>query len=148
MTTKLKIKSKHLALEPAIIRHEEKKLQKQIAWAKKMNPDDNALPTEEWLRQDLTNHRRWEVRNEARATYLAIAFLSGVPYKVLEKARKNEVNFKAYILPRVVSMVLKYGPEIRDDRELKTVDGFVRYVVTDSRADKAKRLLLEWSELN
>ena len=147
MTTKLKIKSKHLALEPAIIRHEERKLQKQIAWLKKTS-QTNALPKEEWLRQDLSNHRRFEVRNEARATYLAIAFLSGVPYKVLEKARKNETIFKAYILPRVISMVLKYGPEIRDDRERKVVDGFTKYVVVDSRTDKAKRLLLEWSKLD
>ena len=148
MSIQLKIKSKHLALEPAIIRHEERKLQKQIAWLKKNAQADNSLPKEEWLRQDLTNHRRWDVRNEARATYLAIAFLAGKPYASLEKSRKNENNFNVYILPRVVSMVLKYGPEIRDDRERKIVDGFTKYVVVDSRADKAKRLLLEWSKLD
>ena len=148
MTTKLKIKSKHLALEPAIIRHEERKLQKQIAWLKKNSQADNSLPKEEWLLQDLINHRRWEVRNEARATYLAIAYLTGKPYTTLEKSRKNETNFKVYVLPRAVSMVLKYGPEIRDDRERKEVDGFVKYIVVDSRADKAKRLLLEWSKLD
>ena len=147
MSTKLKIKSKHLALEPAIIRYEERKLQKQIARFKP-HQATNALPKEEWLRQDLTNHRRWEVRNEARATYLAIAYLAGKMYKTVEKSRKEENVFKTYIIPRVVSMVLKYGPEIRDDRERKVVDGFTKYVVVDSRADKAKRLLLEWSKLD
>ena len=34
MSVELKIKSKHLALEPAIIRHEENKLLKQMKWYK------------------------------------------------------------------------------------------------------------------
>ena len=55
---KLKIKVKHLATEPAIIRHEEKKLKG-------------------FSRADLQYHRIWDVRNEARATQLAIAFMKG-----------------------------------------------------------------------
>ena len=35
MSIELKIKSKHLAFEPAIIRHEEYKLLEQIRWHKK-----------------------------------------------------------------------------------------------------------------
>lgn len=88
---KLKIKSKHLATEPAIIRKEERKLK----------------GTE---RTDLQFHRIWDVRNEARATQLAIAFLKGKNLKDIEPVRRNPYDYKHTVVERrVLAMVKKYG---------------------------------------
>lgn len=108
MSVELKIKSKHLSLEAQVIRFEENKLEKQIEWAKKNNKEFSSLRNE-WVNVNI--HRRWDVRNENRATYLARAFLTGIPYKLVERHRKpeNESKFNTYILPRVESMVNKYG---------------------------------------
>ena len=95
MSIELKIKSKHLALEPAIIRKEEDKVKKQIKHYKmyhQISADgtfasykEHPELTDLWLRYgNLVSHRKWEVRNEARATYLARAFIKGVPYNVVE----------------------------------------------------------------
>jgi hypothetical protein len=106
----LKIKSKHLALESGVIRHEENKLQKQIAWCRKNNKTDELNKLVDQL-NSLSVHRRVDVRNENRATFLARAFLSGKPYLKFE-ARRNperEYQFANAILPRVLVMVQKYG---------------------------------------
>ena len=88
---KLKIKVKHLATEPAIIRHEEKKLQG-------------------FSRADLQYHRIWDVRNEARATQLAIAFMKGKDINVIEpKIRDIRDHKHTVVLKRITAMVKKYG---------------------------------------
>lgn len=88
---KLKIKAKHLATEPAIIRHEERK----VSGMDKL---------------DLQYHRKWDVRNEARATQLAIAFLKGKDINSIEPKLKNAMDHKhVLVLQRVVSMVRNYG---------------------------------------
>jgi hypothetical protein len=114
MSIELKIKSKHLALEPAIIRREEQKLLKRIR-SGRCNDTADGSTTASLLRkfESLHNHRKWNVRNEARATELARAYLSGRPYNDVEWKRKpeNEFKFKRYIIPRIVSMVTKYGNE-------------------------------------
>lgn len=106
MSIELKIKSKHLALEPAIIRKEEKKILKQIR-SGYCNDTAGALRKYESLHQ----HRKWNVRNEARATELARAFLIGKPYSEVEQKRKpeNEFKFQHYIIPRIMAMVNKYN---------------------------------------
>lgn len=106
MSIELKIKSKHLALEPAIIRREEKKILKRIRSGR-----CNDTASAQLKYESLHNHRKWNVRNEARATELARAFLIGKPYSEVEQKRKpeNEFKFKRYILPRVVAMVNKYN---------------------------------------
>lgn len=106
MSIELKIKSKHLALEPAIIRHEERKILKRIRSGR---CNDTAEAFRKY--ESLHNHRKWNVRNEARATELARAFLAGKPYYTVENKRKpeNEYKFKRYILPRIVAMVNKYN---------------------------------------
>ena len=106
MCTELKIKAKHLALEPGIIRKEENKLRKQMKYNR-----DNAVTywDLERKRDSLCNHRRWNVRNEARATELARAYLAGKPYNHVEKKRNEDVMFQMYIVPRIVAMVTKYG---------------------------------------
>jgi hypothetical protein len=118
MSIELKIKSKHLSEEARIIRFEERKLLKQYQWAlnnyrsagnNDMYPswDDKAFMSY----ASLNHHRRWDVRNENRATYLARAFIAGIPYNQVEQKRKteNEYTFQAHIIPRVLSMVNKYG---------------------------------------
>ena len=105
MSIKLKIKSKHLALEAGVIRFEEQKLKRQIEWLK-IHQQDEAKFRGEW--NSLNSHRRFEVRNEARATYLARAYIEGRKYETIENNIKDLGTFKTYILPRVVSMVIRY----------------------------------------
>lgn len=110
MTVELKIKSKHLALEPSIIRHEERKLRKQIRANR--NYQDNKTADQlhaKWY--SLYTHRKWDVRNEARATHLARAYLAGKSYKSVEKTCYDNDLLKNVIVPRIVSMVMKYGPK-------------------------------------
>lgn len=86
---KLKIKAKHLAAEPAIIRHEESKL----------SGIDKRI---------LSEHRRNEVRNEARATQLAIAYLKGKETPELKWKDVHDYKHQL-VLKRLMAMVNKYG---------------------------------------
>lgn len=108
MSIELKIKEKHLALEPGIIRCEEEKLKEQIKYNKDKLKDTGALVTKLW---SLGRHRRWDVCNETRATHLARTYLAGKPYTYAEKKRKQdrESRFQYSIIPRIVAMVKKYG---------------------------------------
>lgn len=116
MSIELKIKSKHLSLESQVIRFEEEKLKKQLR-SKKV-PADQVMPLE-WKLHSLTNHRKLDVRNENRATFLARAYLEGKPYSSAELKRRpdREFIFKQSIIPRVVAMVTKYG-----NREQRKID--------------------------
>jgi hypothetical protein len=108
MSIELKIKAKHLALEPQVIRHEEAKLKKQIKYHR--SSDETSAFTLARKLDELINHRRWNVRNESRATNLARAFLAGDMYSKHEKRSKaNDMMFFMYILPRIHVMVTKYG---------------------------------------
>lgn len=114
MCIELKIKSKHLALEPSIIRCEERKLKKRM----KHNRDGEVSYWDlSRQRDNLILHRRWNVRNESRATELARAYLAGKPYSHVEKKRNDEVLFQMKIVPRIVAMVTKYG-----NKEQRSVD--------------------------
>lgn len=105
MSIELKIKAKHLALEPSIIRKEEARLKKQM----KYNRGENSYWDLARKREELSVHRRWNVRNESRATELARAYLAGKPYSYVEKKRNDDGMFQLYIVPRIVAMVTKYG---------------------------------------
>lgn len=106
MCIELKIKAKHLALEPAIIRKEEARLKKLM----KHNRGEGSYWQFERKLNELALHRRWNVRNESRATNLARAYLAGKPYNSVElMSRKNYPMFYHYIVPRIVAMVTKYG---------------------------------------
>lgn len=93
MSVQLKIKSKHLATEPAIIKHEIKR-----------NGQNQSLANN--LRQHLVD----VVRPESRATHLARAFIAGRDYGEVERSRKidNEYAFWFTVIPRVLKMVNKY----------------------------------------
>lgn len=119
MSIELKIKSKHLGLEAGVIRFEERKLTKQIEWLKS-HQQNGAAEVLIWKRKQIADHRRWDVRNENRATFLARAFISDIPYSSVERKRKPERELLLWnaILPRVVSMVCKYDKRFDpNDRE-------------------------------
>ena len=107
MSIELKNKSKHLGLEAKVIKFEEAKLKRQIRWhCDRLSPNKKL----EYALESITLHRKWDVRHENRATFLARAFIAGVPYKTVEHKRKpeNEYVFQHRIVPRVVAMVKKY----------------------------------------
>ncbi len=151
MTVELKIKSKHLALEPAIIRKEERKLSKRIKNYKqyhqlsndglfiyyKEHPELYAL----WSKQSsLISHRVLNVRHEARATYLARAYIKGVPYKVVEANSKDE-PLHNMVMSSLIRMVMKYG----STRYFSDVDrSVVPFKVIKTAENKAKDDILAW----
>lgn len=110
MSIELKIKSKHLSEEARIIRFEENKIKRH---SRNVRSRQGQATADEILQtfHSLNNHRRWDVRNENRATFLARAYIAGIPYNQVEQKRKeeNEYTFQTCILPRVASMVSKYG---------------------------------------
>lgn len=108
MSIALKIKSKSLAEEAIIIRREERKLLSQ-AKHKRERQENTSDITKEY--RSLHLHRKVDVRNESRATYLARAFIAGTPYSKIESSRKptNEYTFQTFIIPRIVTMANKYG---------------------------------------
>jgi hypothetical protein len=153
MSVELKIKSKHLALEPAIIRKEEQKLSKQITHYKsyhqmtvdydtfsmsKQHPDLYNLYLK---RGSLTCHRRWNVRNEARATYLARAYLKGMPYKAVEP--NSDGKLWSPVMDSLIRMVMKYGKiYYRPDRELD--ENGHRSIIVKTAEKKAEEDILAW----
>ena len=154
MSIQLKIKSKHLSIEASIIRFEEHKLLKQYTWALKKHTDSgNNDMYPRWNDAAFTSycslnkHRRWDVRNENRATYLARAYIEGCAYSSVEQKRKpeNEYTFTTYILPRVVAMVAKYGkPSISP----KTYDRASRLMVDNPALAQLKTNIVTWSTIS
>lgn len=107
MSVELKVKSKHLSEEARIIRFEEHKFRKQVDWLK---GHQQPYEKEHATMMSLKQHRRWDVRNENRATFLARAYLAGKDYKTVEHKCNDLVVLRCYVFPRVCDMVNKYGP--------------------------------------
>ena len=107
MSVELKIKSKHLGEEARIIRFEERKFRKQVDWLK---THQQTYDKEHTTMMSLKQHRRWDVRNENRATFLARTYLAGKDYKTVEHKCNDLVVLRCYIFPRLCEMVNKYGP--------------------------------------
>jgi len=123
MSIELTIKAKHLALEPAIIKHHENKIKKSLRRERQAyNLDLQSFDWKDpiWKRHfdahaqlwKLQKHRRYDVRLEARATHLARAFLDNMSYKAVEANRKRDIKedfeFRYIVIPRVIDMVNKY----------------------------------------
>ena len=151
MSIELKIKSKHLSEEAKIIRFEERKLLKQYQWS--LDEYHKAGHNDMYPRWNdkafmsfcsLYVHRKWDVRNENRATYLARAYIAGIPYKSVEQKRNpdNEHRFQKFVLPRVFAMVVKYSPRVDGDWEWDKVKQ--KYTATKQLKDK----IVAWCELN
>lgn len=125
MSVELKIKSKHLALEAGVIKHEERKLRKQVADLTRLDGEQvwetskpgaiglTRLGRVVYKLNSLSDHRRSDVRNENRSTFLARAFISGKPYLTVERSRdeNREHIFRSIVLNRTLAMVKKYAPE-------------------------------------
>lgn len=105
MSIELKIKSKHLSLEAGVIRFEERKLLEQLKWLRNNQQPTSSL---EYKYYSISNHRKIDVRNENRATFLARAYIAGKPYLTVEQSVKDTSVLECYIIPRVVAMVQRY----------------------------------------
>lgn len=150
MSVELKIKSKHLSEEARIIRFEERKLLKNVQYRRRKHyAAGNNGDYEYYNDKDhcdyasLNRHRKWDVRNENRATFLARAYIAGVPYKTVEQKRnpEREHEFNTFILPRVFSMVVKYGKREQGDWDWDKTNS--RYVATKQLKDK----IIAWCSL-
>ena len=151
MSIELKIKSKHLSEEAKIIRFEERKLLKGIDYRRKQHKEaGNNTEYKVWDDKNwrdyysLRTHRKRDVRNENRATFLARAYIAGVPYNSVEQKRKEDKEhlFIHIILPRVFAMVVKYDKLEDGDWEWDKVKQ--RYAATKQLKDK----ITKWCELN
>lgn len=112
---KLKVKAKSLAEEAKIIRKEEIRI-------KNMKYFDEATQNERRRAlYQLGSHRIWDVRNEARATHLARAYLRGKKYSNTEGnvSVEGHMNLRIYILKRVLTMVQKYGDRKTTEAQVK-----------------------------
>ena len=107
--TFLKVKVKSLAEEARIIRKEETNI-KNLPKQYRDRSADATLTS-------LTLHRKDNVRNEARATQLARAYLKGKAYSLIEHKCTDNYRFSYYIVPRILSMVVKYGDNKKTTRE-------------------------------
>lgn len=119
--TKLKIKIKHLALEPAIIKHEEQKCLKRAHYLSKKHQIVGEFGPVDYY--TLRDHRILHVRPEARATQLVYAFLRGKRYIDTETTRPMRINVakghnswwyackEADIIKRMSRMIYKYGED-------------------------------------
>ncbi len=98
--TKLKVKIKSLADEAKIIRHEEKK------WGPRRERSFEHM----LLHDSLRDHRRLDVRSEARAAHLAYAYLKGRDYIQVENHLRDPNDSKHMVIWHEVSrLVKKYG---------------------------------------
>jgi hypothetical protein len=148
MSIKLKIKSKHLSEEARIIRFEERKLLKSIRYRRNKFKEaghnveyDNSMNNDYNTYASISHHRKWDVRNEQRATFLARAYIEGIPYNKIEQKRKDEYKFKTHIIPRICSMILRYGKYENGDWVWDRAKN--RHVPTRQLIDK----IVEWSNI-
>lgn len=139
MSVELKIKTKSLSEESKIIRKEERKLLGMVRWNIAQHRETGSNDeyqiyndTSFMTRHRLEKHRKFDVRNESRATHIARAFISAVPYSVIESKVNDMDSFNKYILPRVVKLVVKYGELSQEDRKWDKTS----YVPTDTLKNK------------
>lgn len=109
---KLRVKIKSLAEEARIIRHEERKLQREGC--------------SDWAIGSVHAHRVCNVRRESRATQWAYAFMRGVPYRAVERTAYLDRYERAYLTKRmreiVRSMTYSMPGEVEVEKWLSAVD--------------------------
>lgn len=113
MKSYLKVKIKSLAEEATIIRHEERRVKRSLNWWNEFQSvtgeDSNTKSSIDAYQTEyygLHNHRTYEVRNEARSSQLAYAFIQGYAYSRVEDPTKTRKPVATY---RVAELALKYG---------------------------------------
>lgn len=128
MSIELKVKSKHLGEEARIIKFEEKRVLKRFKENQRRHKEsgvnEHYHPWKDpyWnMFYSLYLHRTQDVRNENRATFLARAFLKGVPYKTVEQSRKDDGEYQFWntVIPRALKLINKYGKKKIEADELK-----------------------------
>lgn len=93
---KFRTKIRSLAEEARIIRHEERKTASIPATPDIWDGTPNFYKRDS-TRSILRHHRVTVVRDEARATLLAYAYLRGVPYKAVEPKANKELPTESII---------------------------------------------------
>lgn len=112
MSIELKIKTKHLSAEAAIIRREENKLKKSLAWAKANEKAEEEAKLRGQI-HSLHHHRTTTVRSHARSAHLAHSYMRGRTYRQIENDKtRTQPNWKA-----IARMIFKYSTE--DERVCK-----------------------------
>lgn len=100
MVSKLKVNVCSLMAESRIIRKEVERFKRES----KMKGDDPKC-------QDLIWHRRWHIRNEARAAQLLYAFVRGMPYRAVERTADKDAYKWTDTWKRIKSKCGKLGIE-------------------------------------
>ena len=123
--THLKIKAKTNMAEARYIRKEERKVLRHQRWLQNFEDTEDARQQAYDRFWGLHSHRTNELRKEARATYLAYAYLRGTPYSEVEntadpqswfigKTGNNELIVHPHLqstMTRVAKMASKFGTE-------------------------------------
>lgn len=124
-TAALRVKIKSLAEEARIIRLEERR-----AKGRRVSPGV-FLGRDDKLWWSLNAHRTWDVRNEARSSILAYAFIRGRSYAACERpAKDNPPDLK-----RVLHLVEKYGAPVGGVPKYKCPDGVLAAWVAGTLAE-------------
>lgn len=97
--TFLKLKIKHLALEPGLIRFEHDR--------RRRNAEKRGKDYSKWLEVRTRQHKIDKIRPEARAAFLAYAFIRGKSFNQVEPNTK--AIYHAIVLNRAAEIALKYG---------------------------------------
>lgn len=98
----LSIKIKSLAAEAVLIRVDENKYRQRHKSDADQQSERSRQARAAWL--GLKQHRRWDVRREARAALLAFGLIKGMPYRNIEAKCWEEPDWR-----RVAAIVRKYG---------------------------------------
>ena len=101
MLSYLRVKIKSLAAEAAIIRHEEQRVARMRRWSMDHQSPTGPLDTEFF---GLRDHRKNEVRLEARSAQIAYAFLRRKPYTAMER---GPIPLK--VRDRAAALAARYG---------------------------------------
>jgi len=118
MSYQLKIKFLSLAAEARVIKAQEKRT---LAQMRKRRAKQKPVGKLEFQWSSMRDHRRFEVRVEARATHLARAFLKGMPYRKVEKEGSSHVRTR-----RIAAMVRKYGKvKMTEDQSIEAVNDWL-----------------------
>lgn len=102
MSIELKVKSYSLAEESKYIRKQENKSKQQVRWNEARQKDSSKARRTFW---SLRNHRVEDIRPEARATFLARAYIKGAKRSTVEK----NPTACSHVKRRAMKMIKKYN---------------------------------------
>jgi hypothetical protein len=112
----LRIKIKHLAVEPEIIRKEHFKRRRHAV--------RHNYHYSKWLEVRTRVHRLAHIRPEARAALLAYGFIRGKAYHRVELPKKKDgtINLRSMPIVRVAELVLRYGDLPKDTTKKQAIE--------------------------